>query len=272
MAGIAWILFLLIFVVLLVSGIFIGIYKAYGIAGRADVWPIHATVMRILSTATVIGLGVAIFASVASDSDAFTAVIGIWAILVVFGVISIVLTPSGPQELFDRQNGNDKFSMPNRYRPPNEESGGGFAFIVCLEPFDEADRKLWKEVAYVSVKPLEEGLTYFSDIIRWQDNRNKMKPLEPMLGHDQFIFTWALDYDPSKTASNFYLVRYDGDRLARLVRCYGKSEESKCTQYIFSTDSVLMIDSSLWALQHWTKLEDDIGALMARWRINQSPE
>jgi hypothetical protein len=115
----------------------------------------------------------------------------------------------------------------------NEGKRGGFAFVVSLDPFDEQDRPLWRESAYVSVRPSSEGMDYFDDIKFWNDNRYQMKRLEHLFDHEQFIFTWPLDYDPSRTASNFYLVRYDGDRLVRLARCYGKSDESKCTQYFF---------------------------------------
>ena len=269
----AWVLFLAVFVVLFKSWILISLYKTYGSAGRRDVWPIHSTIMWVLSAATVFGLGVAIFASVTPNREvASLAAIGVWAALAMGSAISITLTSKGPQELFDRSIGNRKFSMPNRYRPPNEESGGGFAFIVCVDPFDEQDVKLWRESAYVSAKPLNEGLDYFSDIKFWHDNRHGMKRLEPLFGHDQFMFTWPLDYDPSKTASNFYLVRYDGDRLVRLVRCYSKTGNAKCTQYVFSKEQILMIDSEMWALEHWSEVEKNIEALLARWRTDQSPE
>jgi hypothetical protein len=235
------------------------------------VWPVHTTIVRCLFVATVLALCVAIGASIAVATShralASIAVFGVWIAFAVGGTISIALAPAGPQELFDRFVGNQKFSMPRRYKVANEGESGGFAFGVCLDPFDERDRQRCQQSAYVSVRPSSEGMQSFKDVKFWQDNRHTMKKLEPVFSHEQFEFTWPLDYDQSKTASNFYLVRYDGDRLARLVRCYGKSAVSDCTQYVFSEEYILMIDSKMWALEHWLDVEQNVAALIASWRM-----
>jgi hypothetical protein len=266
--SLAWALFLVVVVADFTIGFRIIIYQAYG--DPQAVWPIHATIIRLLLLATVLAPCVAIGASIALGTShpalAAVVVVSVWALLAVGGATSIALTPAGPQELFSRSVGDQKFSMPRRYKPPNEESSGGFGFIVCLNPFDEPDRQLWRESAYVGVRHPREGLDYFIDIKSWHANRHAMKQLEPLFDHDQFIFTWPLDYDPSRTASNFYLVRYDGDRLVRLVRCYGISPKSKCTQYVFSDKYILMIDSKMWALEHWADVERNVAALIASWR------
>ena len=281
-AFLAWALFLLVIVASCVIGTFIAIYKGYGMGGRRNIWPIHTTIVRLLLVATVLSFCVAIFASVTPNPAlASIAVIGVWTVLASSSAISIARAPKGPQELFARTVGDENFTMPNRYRPPNEESGGGFGFMVCLDPFDEPDRQLCQKLAYVSVKPLAEGLNHFTDIKFWQDNRDKMKQLDPMFGHEQFVFTRPSDYDPGSTtaappcgasplnthrASNFYLVRYDGDRLARFVKCYNRSATSECRQYVFSEDRILMVSSSMWALEHWLDVEKNINALLKRWR------
>jgi hypothetical protein len=260
-------LFLVVIIADYKIGVAIVVSGSYG--DPQLVWPIHETIVRLLAIATVLALCVAIAASIAIGTShralASIAVLSVWAALLVGGAISIALTPTGPQELFSRFVGDQKFYMPRRYKPPNEEKSSGFGFVVCLDPFDEQNRPRCREYAYISVRPPSEGQDY-KDIKFWRDNRYQMKQLESVFDHDRFLFTWLLDYDPSRTASNFYLVRYDGDRLVRLVKCYGETAQSTCTQYVISEEYVVTIDSKMWALEHWSDVERNAAALIASWR------
>lgn len=268
----AWLLCLTTIIAAYLFGLPIIVAEAYGDAQL--VYPIHRTIIAVIAAAVVTSLLAAILASIAlgTGNRAFASglVAAVYLSLIGGSSVALILSPRGPQELFQRHVGKQLYLLPRHNKPPNEATvtaGGGFDFVVCLMPFEERDRSRCQLGTLVSVRPRELGLMNWSDVSYWNDNWREMERLDDVAVHETFLggFYDIVAHSEQRNVRIPYYVRYDvAGRLLRLVRC--SVPQGPCEHYTLIGDYALYYRTNKTELPQWQEIDHGLLQLINSWR------
>jgi hypothetical protein len=243
------------------------------------VYPIRKTLLFVIAVAVVTSLIVAILASISLSAGhrvlASALVAAINSILNVGATVALILSPRGPQEIFDRYVGKQRYLLPRHNKPPNEATvaaGIGFDFVTCLMPFGERDRSRCQSGTLVSVRPREVGLMNWKDVSYWSENWRDMERLDEVMDHEAYVGGWYDLFSKSERRdipTPYYVRHDDAGRLMRLVRCYGS--QGPCERYTVVGDYALYYRTDKSALSQWREIDDRLLQLIDSWRAPNQP-
>jgi len=274
----AWLLCLITIVAAYKVGLPIIIADAYG--NPQLVYPIRKTIIAVIIAAVVLSPLVAILASIALGTEHRTfasgLIVAVYLVLIGGSSVALILSPRGPQEIFQRHIGRQLYLLPRHNKPPNEATGdlptmalGGFDFIVCLTPFDERDRSRCQSGTLVSVRPRELELMKWSDVAYWNDNWRTMERLDDVAGHEAYMggFFDLITHSVHNVSTPYYVRQDHAGRLLRLVRCYGW--QGPCEHYTLIGDYALNYQTDKAELPQWQEIDQSLVRLIDSWRRRQ---
>ena len=267
----AWLICLTTIAAAYKIGLPIIIADAYG--DPQLVYPIHKTIIAVITVAVVTALVVAIVGSIALAMGYRAAAGGLvfaaYLALTAGSSAALLLSPRGPQDIFQRHVGKQLYLLPRHNKPPNEASvaeGGGFDFVVCLTPFDERDRSRCQSGTLVAVRPRELGLANWSDVSYWNGNSRDMDRLDDVAGHETYIGGYydLITHSARNVRTPYYVRRENSGQLLRLVRCYGL--QGACEHYTVIGDYGLHYQTDKTELQQWQEIDRRLVQLIDSWR------
>jgi hypothetical protein len=271
----AWLLCLITITAAYKIGLPIIVADAYG--DPQLVYPIRKTIIAVIAAAVVASPLVAILASIAivtgNRASASGLVAAAYLTLIGASSVALILSPRGPQEIFQRHIGKQLYLLPRHNKPPNEVTGrlptmalGGFDFVVCLTPFEERDRSRCQSATLVSVRPRELGLMKWSDVAYWNDNSREMERLDDVAGHEAYMggFYDLVTHSVHNVSTLYYVRHDDAGRLLRLVRCYGS--QGPCEHYTLIGDYALFYGTNKTELQQEKEIDQRLAQLIDSWR------
>ena len=265
----AWLLFIAFLFFGAFAWIMLSVLDAY--SDTQTVYRNRKTIYTVIAAIILGSLIAAIQASIAfaaGDRSFASSFVGIYLVTIIGSAVALAFAPRGLQETFRRYVGKQLILLPRRYRPPNEpkvSAGGGFNFIVCLQPFGELDRSRCQSATIVSVRPSEHGLMHWRDVSYWDEHRHDMERREDTIGHQVYVGDPYENSSTNEWLGRPYYVRLDDTgQLVRLIRCY--SFDGPCKHYALFGNYALQYQTVKADMARWSEIDRQIVQLINGWR------